>query len=234
MVGEGAVEFEVEGHDLQRQPLLQNGRDRVPAHAVAGVHHDLQRTGAGQVDQAAQVVGVVGQQVPLRHRAPGAVVLGHALLGETADLVQTGLRADRSRAGPAHLDAVVLGGVVAGGEHGARKVEGARAVVEQVGGAEPGEHHVDALGGDPLGEGVGEVGRGGSHVVGDHHGGAFDHAGEGRSDRSCDIDVESVRNHTSHVVCLEDASEVSHVCSGQVGSATSSVQRPKVPGAVQN
>ena len=59
VVGEGAVELEVERDDLQRQAGEDDG-DRVPAHAVARVDHDLQGPDARQVDQSVQVGRVCG------------------------------------------------------------------------------------------------------------------------------------------------------------------------------
>ncbi len=49
------------------------------------------------------------------------------------DLLQAGLLADRRRAGPAELDAVVLRGVVARGEHRAGRVEAPGREVDEVG-----------------------------------------------------------------------------------------------------
>ena len=51
VVGEGAVEFEVERHDLERQGrqagrLAEHGGHGEPAHAVAGVDDDLERANA--------------------------------------------------------------------------------------------------------------------------------------------------------------------------------------------
>ena len=78
VVGEGAVQLEVERVDLQRQRVQggvpQNGRDGVAGHPVAGVHHDAQRADVVQLDQRAKVAGVVGQQVDaLRHAAVGGI-----------------------------------------------------------------------------------------------------------------------------------------------------------------
>jgi hypothetical protein len=73
VVGEGAVELEVERHDLQRQRretggLLQDRGDRQPAHAVAGVHHHPQRPAGVQRDERTQVGGVPRQRVVVADR----------------------------------------------------------------------------------------------------------------------------------------------------------------------
>ena len=65
VVGERAVQLEVHRVQFERQ-ALEDGRYGVAAHAVARVHHDLQRADAAQVHQAAQVGGVVAEDV-----APG-------------------------------------------------------------------------------------------------------------------------------------------------------------------
>ena len=62
MVGEGAVELEVEGYDVQWQ-AVEHARHRVPAHAVAGVDDNLERADVAQVDELAQEDRVGGQQV---------------------------------------------------------------------------------------------------------------------------------------------------------------------------
>ena len=79
VVGEGAVQFEVERNDVEGQlgqeRVAEDGGGGQAGHAVAGVHHDLQRAGTGEVHQLAQVLGVVlrgrrgrrsGRGLPLR------------------------------------------------------------------------------------------------------------------------------------------------------------------------
>ena len=89
----------------------------------------------GQVDEVAQVLGVRREHVPLRHlpAADAAVGVGHAVLGQVADLGEAGVLADRPGAGAAQLDAVVPRRVVAGREHRAGQVEAAAGEVELVG-----------------------------------------------------------------------------------------------------
>jgi hypothetical protein len=121
VVGEAAVELEVQLGGLQRQPG-EDGRHGVAAHAVAGVDDDLQRPQVRQArDQRLEVVAVAGQQVLLRD-APGGPVGRRQpgveeALGVGTDLAQPAVLPHRGGARAAELDAVVLRGVVAGGEH---------------------------------------------------------------------------------------------------------------------
>src|SRR5690606_8084506 len=98
VVGEGAVQLEVEGDDLQGegvQELVAEDRGhRVSAHSVARVHHDFECANPGKVHELAQVRGVVGEQVPLGDGSARAVVGGDALFDEFPDLRQPGLHAD--------------------------------------------------------------------------------------------------------------------------------------------
>ena len=100
-----------------------------------------------------------------RPRSP--VVGGRSVGGAVADLVQTGVRADRDGSGAAHLDPVIAGGVVARGEHGPGQVQAAAGEVDLVGGRETDLDHVDALAGRALGERRREAGRRRPHVVPD-------------------------------------------------------------------
>ncbi len=91
-------------------------------------------------------------------------------LGPVADLGQAGVLADRAGAGAAQLDAVVLGRVVAGGEHRAGQVERCRRR-SRAGRSSRGRRRRRRAprGADAVGEGRGEPRRGGAHVVGDDH-----------------------------------------------------------------
>jgi hypothetical protein len=131
VVRKGAVELEVERHDIEGQRVETGGRaedrrDGVPAHSVPGVDDDLERPVRAEIDQRAKEPRVVRERVALRDRAGGPLGGGHAVrpvespLREIADLGQAAVLADRSGAGAAELDPVVLRGVVARGEHRAR------------------------------------------------------------------------------------------------------------------
>ena len=77
------------------------------------------RSTAG-VDERPDVVGELGEQVPVLDPAGLLGPLDQAGGDRFLDLDEPGRLADRRGDGPAHLDAVVLGRVVAGGEHRGR------------------------------------------------------------------------------------------------------------------
>ena len=159
VVGERAVELEVQRHDLDRQRAEHRGHG-VAGHAVAGVDDDAQRADAGEVDERAQVGGVVGEHVAARRPVPPpADRPGTPGRRRGADLGEPGVLPDRRGAGPAELDAVVAGGVVARGEHRAGQVERAGGEVQHVGAGQADVDDVEALPGHALGEGRGELGR---------------------------------------------------------------------------
>ena len=169
VVGEAAVELEVELGDGERQ-ALERGRDGEAAHAVAGVDDDRERAHPREVrHQLLHVRRVVREHVLLGDRA-GALALRDALveeaLGFLADLDQAALLADRLGAGEAELDPVVLRRVVAGREHRPGDVHRPGGVVEQVGRAETGVDDVDALAGRAVREGGSERDAGLAHVAG--------------------------------------------------------------------
>lgn len=153
------------------------------AHAVAGVDHDLQRADGGQVDEGAEVRRVVLQRLAGGQGSRPVDRLGGAglqpALDQFADLGQAGVLADRGRARAAQLDAVVLGRVVRGGEHGAGQVQRARGVVQLVGGAQADLGDVGAAVGGAAREGAGQAGGRGPHVVADDDGRRARHLREG-------------------------------------------------------
>ena len=220
MVGEGAVELEIQRDHLERQGFQprrssKDGRRGMATHPVAGVDDDLERADTAQVHERAEEGGVVRQQVALDDRADGRLLRsgprhGNIVstiedpLGEVTDLREPAALADRPRPRAAELDAVVLRGVVARREHRARQVECAARVVEPVGRAEADEGDVEAVCGDPLGEGLAEGRRARPHVGADDDAGGplgeGDDLGEGRADGAGDVVVELVGHDTSDVV----------------------------------
>ena len=68
MVGEVAIEFEIHRNDLDRKCGqagcgAQDSRNRHPAHSVTGIHHDANGLDAREVDQRAQIPGIVRENV---------------------------------------------------------------------------------------------------------------------------------------------------------------------------
>ena len=210
VVGEGAVQLEVQRDQLDRQPG-QHAGDHVPGHAVAGVRDHLQRPDSLQGHQGAQVAHVIRAQVLARddawHRGRGGDVAG----GEPgADVGEAGVLADRGGPGPAQLDAVVGGGIVARGDHGGRDVEGAGDVVGVVGGPKSRVEHVRARRCRALGQRGGQ-GRGGvAHVPGDGQAAGAGEPDEQRAHVACDAGVHLVRDGAPDVVCLHEPVKVGH------------------------
>ena len=225
VVGERAVELEVERHDLEGQLGETRGRaedrgDGVPAHAVAGVDDDLERARARQVDETAQEAGVVGEHVARRHRTRPAGGVSEARatveepLREVADLGEARVLAHRACRGPAELDAVVLGRVVARGEHRAGQVQGAARVVEAVRRAQADQGDVDASRRHARRERGRQLRRAGTHVVADDDCartvGDGDHLGERGPDGVGHLGRELVGDDPTNVIGLDEVCEVRH------------------------
>ena len=71
MVGEGAVELAEEDRDLEGQRSNTSGHHQ-PAHAVGGVGHHPERAQRADVDERADVVRVLLEQVRVVERRPSA------------------------------------------------------------------------------------------------------------------------------------------------------------------
>jgi hypothetical protein len=190
--------------------------DGPAGHAVAGVDHHPQRPDRPQVDQGPQVGGVRGEDVPADDPVLAAGGAGpgdppvQQPLGQLADPGQAGVLPDRLGPGPAQLDPVVLGRVVARGEHRAGQVEAAGGVVQQIGGAETGVHHPGPGGAHPIGESCRQAGRRLAHVIGDHHGagrfaGLPQRQHEGGADGAGHVLVQLLRYEAADVVGLDNA-----------------------------
>src|ERR1700744_5688445 len=126
---------------------------------------------------------------------------------------QPGFLAHRLGPGPAQLDAVVAGRVVAGGDHGAGYAEDAAGVVEHVGGAETGRDALGALRRRAAAERLGQRGGGGPHVVHGHQlarAGQPDEPGPHRLGYPL---VQVIGYDTTDVVRLEDFRQLTHLLS---------------------
>jgi hypothetical protein len=111
VVGERPVELRVQHLELDRRQPGEHHRDDEAAHAVGGVGDDRQGSQGRDVDEGADVVGEVLQQVLLAALPPPGC-LGGAATGQFLDPLQPGVLAHRARTRAAQLDAVVLGRVV--------------------------------------------------------------------------------------------------------------------------
>ena len=165
VVRERAVELAVQDLEVERQAVEHGGHDEA-AHAVGGVGDDLQRPQGDDVDERADVGGEVGEQVDAADRRPPAAGGLEPGGGHGLDLAEAGVLADRLGAGEAQLDAVVLRRVVAGGEHGAGRVEVAGGEVDEVGRGQAEVDDVEALVEHALGEGRGQLDARRPHVAG--------------------------------------------------------------------
>ncbi len=131
------------------------------------------------------------------------------LLDERPDVGEPAVLADGGRARAAHLDAVVLGGVVRRREHRARQAEVPRGEVELVGGAQSDDGDVRALGGGAAGESGGQAGRGRAHVVADDDRVGSGDLGEGGAEQLGERLVPLIRHDSAHVVRLDDLRQIS-------------------------
>ena len=123
------------------------------------------------------------------------------------DLGQAGVLPDGERARPAQLHAVVLGRVVAGGEHRRRRVEAAGGEVAEVGGGQAEVDDVGARHQRALGEGGDQRFGRRPGVAADEHAGRPGEGHEGVADAPGDRLVELVGIDPANVIGLEDGVE---------------------------
>ncbi len=203
MIGKRPVQLEVQRVDRQRQ-AVEHGRGGEAAHTVTRVHHEPQGPDRGQVDQGTQVLGVGRQQIPVRDRATRPGERRDPRLDQRPDVTETTVHPDRSRTGPAQLDAVVCGRVVGGGEHRSRDVQRTGGEIEQVGRAKPDHDDVRALARGTVGERLRQRDRRAAHVTRDNDPRGREHAHERGSNRASDVRVQLRRHNPPHIICLED------------------------------
>ena len=194
---------------------LEHRGDHQAAHAVGGVGHHLQRL----EDRRCRRTSGRGR----RRRRAGRRWCGRPWWRRPGRPVRASSRtsarpessAHGAGAGQAELDAVVLGRVVRGGEHGAGRVAGAGGEVQEVGGRQAEVDHVDALGADAVAEGVGQLHTRGPHVSRDEDLGhrtplVEGEVGEGGTDGVATGCVDLIGIGAPNVVRLEDGIEVRH------------------------
>ncbi|KWX60323.1 hypothetical protein ASJ79_01445 [Mycobacterium sp. NAZ190054] len=179
-------------------------------HPVAGVDGHVQRPQRGDVDERTQELAVGGEHVAVGGGAAATVVLRNPGDHLVADRGQAGVLADGFGARAAEFDAVVGGGVVAGGEHRAGAVQQARGEVQLIGGRQPDADDVEPLRGDSVGEGLGQDRRTGPHVVPDDDlrgglGPVADQPCERRPDVAHETFVDLLADESAHVIGLDDA-----------------------------
>ena len=121
VVGELAVEFAVKDLQVERQSVEDCWDDQA-AHTVGRVSHHLEGPEDGRVDERARVVGEGIEQVGGLDRASAGPVRQSGF-HQFSHPDQPGVPSDGAGTGQAELDAVVVGRVVAGRDHGRRNVE---------------------------------------------------------------------------------------------------------------
>jgi hypothetical protein len=227
VVRERAVELHVQRDELEGK-ALEHRRDGERPHPVGGVGHHGQRVERGRVDHAEQMV-----HVPIQHdldrelAAPGA--RRRVGLREGLDLLQAGLRADGRRLPAAQLDAVVLGRVVACGEHRPGEIEVSRREVDEVGRGQPDVHDVGPPSRGPVDERRGQGGRGEPAVPAEEEPLGAEELDGRRADPARRILVQFVGNDPADVVGLEDRGQVAphpRKSSGAVRPSPSAYRRP--------
>ena len=201
MVGEIAVDFAEQRNDLAAETLEQFRSDRA-GDAVAAVHDDLQR--AGEFDVADDLVNVGGLDVGAAAFALAVLqVAGLDALLEVLDRVER-----QRRAADDHLQAVVVGRVVAAGDRDAA------IAAEFVGGevGHRGRHAADvdgvhAGGTDAVHQRAGQFGAGQAAVAADGDGvlALFDgQRAEGVADLAHDIGGQGFIDDATNIVGLEN------------------------------
>ena len=203
VVREGAVELAVEDPQVEGQ-TVEHARHDQAAHAVGGVGDDPQRPQHRGVDEAPHVGTELLEHVDGFDGARDLGPLDDAGLDRGPDLAQSGLLADRRGSGAAQLDAVVLRGVVAGGEHRRRCVEAAGREVREVGRGQTEIGDVGTREVDTFRERLRERNRRRAHVARHEHAVGAREAGERVPDPASDGLVDLVGVHTTDVVGLED------------------------------
>ncbi len=144
VVRERPVEIEEESDDVE-VAAAQDGFDGVTGHPVAGVDDDLESALGCGGHEAGQLVGVALKRVELLELPGGfaAEVEGRGKVTQACHEVG----GDGACVFEAELDAVVLGGIVAGGELDTGEAGVARSEPQLVSGCEAEHDHVGA--GDP-------------------------------------------------------------------------------------
>ena len=211
VVGEAAVEGEVQVDQLELCAPPEHGRCGVPGHAVARIDHHPHRAPLGQRHEIAQRRGVVLQGVdPLAaslaaRRDLAGVEVG---LGRCPDLLEPRVASQRAGSRQAELEPVVLAGVVGGGDHDACGVVQARGAVELIGGGQPRIGDDRSAAHRPLDHRAGELRGAQPHVMGDDQRRGVELIGEGGADSPGDLDRELLPCAAAHVIGQEEAREV--------------------------
>ena len=191
--------------ELERQVFFQQVDDGTGA-AVAGVDHDLQGRKCRDVHIGQQVLDVLVHQVELRDLALGSHRREVALLGQLANVLQTRVLTDGTGLLVHELQAVVVGRIVAGGDHDAAVqfiVEGRE--IHHLGAAATDVQDLHAAVHETPGQGVPDNGTGMADVVTHGHALRAGEGGIGPTDTPGDVLVQFIRHPATGIVSLETA-----------------------------
>ncbi len=216
VVGEGAGGFEEDGDDMEVWDVGEDGGDHFAGHAVGGIDGDADFS--REVEELEDVFAVLRPEVfgfEFTGDAGGSDAEGR---GDAFDIFEAGGGADGFGIRAGDFEAVVLGGVVGGGD--LNSADGLFVVNGEV--DEGGIDHADvddvhACGSEAVDEGIGEFRGTGSHIAADDHGvfvgdalgvgdglsGAFEELSGGVADFPGGLFVEGVGVGGAHVVGFE-------------------------------
>jgi len=118
MVGECAIQLEIEGDQLAGQ-MREDLRHDHPRHAIARVHRDFERAHLRHIDEREDMAHIVVGHIALDHLPLARRFRRIARQRQIANRVAARLGADGDGLLAAHLQPVVLLGVVRGRHHDA-------------------------------------------------------------------------------------------------------------------
>ena len=138
MVGEGAIQFKIQGFDCKREASENLGHGEA-GHAVGSINRHFQRPNVIERHEFPQEGRIVSQGIRFGEFT-GVPVIGGDFFHQVGDDVsEAGFLPNGSGARPTHFDAVIFRGVMGGGEHGAGNVPIPGDEIELVSAGEPEE-----------------------------------------------------------------------------------------------
>ena len=179
----GAVELGIQHVELARKPFEDRWNHQA-AHAVRRVGNHLERTHVCDIDERTHVVGEGVEHIGAFQRASLCCVDVAPCVDGFLNGTESGVGTDRSGGLVTKLDAVVLGGVVTGGEHRPGAVQTARREIQHVGRCQTDRDDVGTSIAGAFDKCLRKRSRGFSHVTADDDGCTLEKLSKGVSDRS--------------------------------------------------
>ncbi len=196
--------------EFERQVGLEQV-ERRSGGAVAGVDDDFQVCQRRRIDKTQQLADVIVRHVD---RAPLALLLSDepfVLLGNLANVLEAGIAADRPRLGANHLEAVVIGRVVAGRHHDAAiHLELACREINHLGAADADIQYVTPGLGQALGNGGRQRFARVANIAAQHDALRVQELGGGVADAIGNVRVELVRDAPANIIGLEAVDRDAH------------------------